>query len=462
MRRRYNQKKALIMGYGLNKDGSGVAAARYLAQQGAILTVTDLRSYEELADNLAQLKAYSVRYVLGHHEQADFDEADLVVKNPGVKRSSTYLKHVSWLESDISLFLEATYNPCIAVTGSKGKSTTVSLLYHLLQDFLNNQVRLAGNITVSPLSFIDQLDATETIILELSSWQLGDLVDKNLLVPQIAIMTNLLHDHQNYYDHDMAAYAFDKAQIFKHQTADHWAILNLDDAYTPYFNTYGLAQRAYITAESLPPVYLHGVSYNEEELIIRVNGVDSLISLSTERLYHASNIAFALMAAVLYGMPLEQAVLRLDSFKGIEHRCEQVAHGKGLWFYNDSAATIADATVSSVLLLHRVRPLVLIVGGAYKESPLESLTTIFPFCQAIYLLDGTASSYFIQLFEEHKQLFFGPYTAFKPIFTDIKMHLGKKEEISVLLSPGCASFGLFSNEFDRGRQFKKAVVDFLA
>ncbi len=462
MKGRYDQKKVLIMGYGLNKDGSGAAAARYLAKQGAILTITDLRSTEQLLDNLAPLKGYPIRYVLGHHDQADFDGSDVVVKNPGVKRSSAYLQNVEWLESDISLFLEATHNPYIAVTGSKGKSTTVSLLHHLLQDFLHNKVRLAGNIAVSPLSFIDELQVDETIILELSSWQLGDLTDKALLSPRIALLTNLLNDHQNYYEHDMAAYAHDKAQIFKHQTAEQWAILNLDDSYTPYFNQYGLAQRAYITAGVLPTVYPTGVSYTEETLRLRFNGTETEFALPDGRLCHASNMAFALLAAVLYGMPLELAIPRLATFKGIEHRCELVAHGEGLWFYNDSAATIVDATVSSVILLHRLRPVVLIVGGAYKESSLESLTAVLSLCQAVYLLDGTANVHFMELFKQNNQPFYGPYTAFEPLFTDIKINQYKNIDISVLLSPGCASFGLFVNEFDRGRQFKQAVIHFLA
>ena len=224
---------------GLGAHGGGISTAQYCVQSGAKVTVTDLRSESDLAESLRQLEGLPIRYVLGEHREQDFRDADLVLKNPAVPRTSPYLRLAARIETDISLFLGGHRGKIYAITGTKGKSTTASAL-HFIMSADDPAVRLGGNITVSPLSFAAELSGTEAIVLELSSFQLGDLLltpaGRQGQLPRFAVsaITNLLHDHQDYYG-SMDAYAADKTIIFRHQEAADWVILSSDDGYSRSF-----------------------------------------------------------------------------------------------------------------------------------------------------------------------------------------------------------------------------------
>ena len=203
-------KKVLVMGLGLH--GGGVETARFLVRRGARVVCTDLRSAESLQPSLDALKGLPVRYVLGRHDPADFDTADIIVKNPAVAPDNPLLARGGRIETDISLFLGCSPSPLIAVTGSKGKSTTASAVHHILRR-AHPGARLGGNITVSPLNFLDDLRSSDPVILELSSWQLADLRFNRAFSPDIACITNLMWDHQNRYA-SFADYEADKAVVF--------------------------------------------------------------------------------------------------------------------------------------------------------------------------------------------------------------------------------------------------------
>ena len=226
------EKRITVMGLGLN--GGGEAAVRFLVQHGADVTVTDMKTEEQLAPTLASLRGDAaldqsrIRYVFGEHRVEDFAEADCVIKNPGVKYDGNkYLAAARAIETDLSLFLQFTEAPVIAVTGSKGKSSTVSAIYYGLKQ-AGFTAFLGGNITVSPLTFLDETDKTTPVVLELSSWQLADLRGRKLLKPHIAVITKIVPDHQNFY-HSMLAYVADKKLIYADQTKSDYLILDADD-----------------------------------------------------------------------------------------------------------------------------------------------------------------------------------------------------------------------------------------
>lgn len=187
-----------VMGLGLN--GGGLSSARFFASKGAQVTVTDMKSEKELAPSIEALADFpGIRFVLGTHELSDFSGADMVIKNPGVKLAGNrFLENARSIETDISVFLRLSAAPILAVTGSKGKSSTVSALYHGLKK-TGYPAFLGGNITVSPLTFLEETDASTPVVLELSSWQLSDLRGRNLLKPRIALITPVMSDHQNWY-----------------------------------------------------------------------------------------------------------------------------------------------------------------------------------------------------------------------------------------------------------------------
>jgi len=186
----YSGKKVVIMGLGLN--GGGLESARFFLKRGADVTVTDLRDEKTLKPSIEQLGGENVRYVLGRHEIDDFKKADIVIKNPGVRPDSPFLQAARQIETDISLFLAESPAKLFAVTGTKGKSCTASALYHIFKYAQNNgKAYLGGNITVSPLTFLDELSENDNVVLELSSFQLGDLKDKPIK-PRAAVLTAIM------------------------------------------------------------------------------------------------------------------------------------------------------------------------------------------------------------------------------------------------------------------------------
>lgn len=168
-----NGMKVTVMGLGLN--GGGLASAIFFARHGADVTVTDMKDANFLRASLNSLKEFpDIKIVLGRHEISDFENADMVIKNPGVKREGNiFLAAAKKIETDISIFLQLTKAPIIAVTGSKGKSSTVSALHYGFKAL--GYESLGGNITVSPLTFWDKVTETTPVVLELSSFQLNDL-----------------------------------------------------------------------------------------------------------------------------------------------------------------------------------------------------------------------------------------------------------------------------------------------
>ncbi|MDR1948433.1 MAG: UDP-N-acetylmuramoyl-L-alanine--D-glutamate ligase, partial [Spirochaetaceae bacterium] len=226
----YSGQKVLVMGLGLH--GGGLESARFFALRGAAVTVTDLRDETVLAPSIDKLRypgggPLPIRYVLGRHETGDFESADLVVKNPGVKPDSPFLRNCRRVETDISIFLAENPARLSAVTGSKGKSGTASAIHWALRraregGLLPGTAWLGGNITLSPLSFLDRLGPEDDVVLELSSWQLGDLRGRcrgsgeALLKPRCAVITAILPDHLDRYD-DMETYVADKRIIYQGQ-----------------------------------------------------------------------------------------------------------------------------------------------------------------------------------------------------------------------------------------------------
>ncbi|HSV56667.1 MAG TPA: hypothetical protein VLH39_06105, partial [Magnetospirillaceae bacterium] len=153
--------RVTVMGLGLN--GGGLASARFFSARGASVTVTDTRDGKALAESLAALEGFPIRYVLGRHEMEDFSAADLVIKNPAVRADSPFLAAAKAVETDISIFLRYCPAPLAAVTGSKGKSTTASALAHALS--ASRKTFLGGNITVSPLDFLDEVRPDTPVVL---------------------------------------------------------------------------------------------------------------------------------------------------------------------------------------------------------------------------------------------------------------------------------------------------------
>ena len=470
--------RVTVMGLGLH--GGGAAAARYCASRGATVTVTDLKDEEALASSLSSLADLPLRYVLGRHEEADFTDADLVIKNPAVPRTARYLRLARRIETDISIFLRECPLPIIAVTGTKGKSTSATAIHHGLTR-LGYESYLGGNITISPLTFAADIDSraegagTGVVVLEISSFQLGDLLltsQPQLLRPRVAVITNIFEDHQDYYG-SMDAYVADKRIIYRYQRSTDLFIYNADDAYGPQFAAEAPSTCRAVSAGPLPPD-IHGAYLDSAHADggrsdpprgIRTGGgvTEELLpqALSVSGQQMRINLLTAALAMEGIGADIGDIGPALADFAGIEHRLETVGERNGVLFVNDSAATIPDAALRAVESFDR--PVYLIAGGSDKNGSFDIFPRIVSLTRRTYLLAGGGTDRIRRLLPSDATE--EPFTTLRRAVEvayadacrdqDAEARGGGKPgtQAVVLLSPGCASFGMFQNEFDRGRRF---------
>ncbi|MDR2661523.1 MAG: UDP-N-acetylmuramoyl-L-alanine--D-glutamate ligase [Treponema sp.] len=468
--------KVLIMGLGLH--GGGLESARYLAERGAELTVTDLSDEKTLAPSIEKLEAgnkYRIRYVLGRHEEADFKNADMVIKNPGVRSDSSYLRLARRIETDISLFLAENPARILAVTGSKGKSVSASALYWVLlaarqEGKLPGKAWLGGNITVSPLSFLNELKSEDDVVLELSSWQLGDLRDRPLLKPRAALITAIMRDHQDRYD-SMESYVADKRLVYRKQD-DSCVTVAWDDIWGRSFLAETPGRSLLCAEHPLPETCAGGWITGPKEAgyarLWEKNGrtmsvFGELRPVVPETLlipgYHQKkNLLSAAVVLLDLGLDSDFILSNLGAFPGVGHRLEFFQESGGVRYYNDSASTVPEAAAAALESFDC--RIALVAGGADKNldfSPLvKAASDMRDRLAPVILLAGSGSEKLRPLLEAAGLKYRGP-------FDDVNTaaRAAADEAYSgdaVILSPGCASFGMFLNEFDRGNKWKEAVA----
>lgn len=455
-------KRVLVMGLGVH--GGGLGVTRWLLRQGAVVTVTDLKKAEQLQSSLNMLQGLPVRYVLGEHREEDFLNTDLIVRNPGVPRESHWLElaqqHGVPVEMEMGLFLERLPRgpaQVIGITGTKGKTTTTLMVGAILAK-INPKTVVAGNLRVSALDLLDHVDADSPVVLELSSWQLEGLVPHQLS-PHIAAITNISADHLNRY-RDLDDYADSKAVIFRYQQPGDFVILNFDNRILTH-----LAPRAFgqVVWTSARRTLNQGAYLDGDVLVWRWNGERHAVMRATDlRVAGAHNIENALAAialAAVWGASPEQLASGLADFRGSEHRQELVREIRGVRYINDTTATAPAAAIAAIkVFAPGAQNLVLIAGGADKRLDFEEMArVIVSKVRHLILLEGTATDRLTQAVEKAngKGIIAGRFdTMLQAVETAGK--LASAGDI-VLLSPGCASFGMFANEFERGDVFKRIV-----
>ena len=455
-------KKLTIMGLGLN--GGGEAAARFFLNKGAYVTVTDMKTTEQLVPTLERLNNDDtldhtrLTYHLGGHDIADFETADCVIKNPGVKfEGNKYLAAAKAIETDLSIFLRFTDCPIIAVTGSKGKSSTVSAIYYGLQQAGFNTF-LGGNITVSPLTFFDKVSSDTPVVIEFSSWQLADLRGRGVLKPHIAVITKIVPDHQNWYG-NMQDYVADKRLIYADQTAEDFSIFDAGEDEPGTGPDCGGTWGDLFARETKAQV----IRYNTQTQYSV--DFDSLLVPGEHMKLNAQNAATVLQ---LMGVEKQRAKEILQTWPGIAHRLQFFHEWKGYKFYNDSAATVPEAAAAATQAFGR--PVILLTGGTEKGLELDKLTEVLDSTNkdalepaAIYLLEGTATDKIVPALDKAGVVYNGPYPSLNDMLTKLKSDLenapqdAASEKPPVVFSPGATSFGMFNNEFDRGEKFMTAV-----
>ncbi|MCE2850100.1 MAG: UDP-N-acetylmuramoyl-L-alanine--D-glutamate ligase [Chloroflexaceae bacterium] len=458
-------KKVLVMGLGVH--GGGLGVARFCAEAGADVVVTDLRTADMLADSLAALADLPITYVLGEHRLSDFTTCDIVVQNPAVPVTSPYLVHARTagvrIEMEMTLFFRLCAAPIIGITGTKGKTTTATLTAFLLQAWRADTV-LAGNMRISALAQLARIQRDTPVVLELSSFVLEGL-DAAGLSPALSAITNIHPDHLDRYS-TMTAYIAAKAAIARHQDATQTVVLNAADPVLQQLALAAPSQVCWTSAEALPSVARAGdVWWRDHTLWVADSTGNHAIAHADDvqlaGMHMRANVAMAVALALKAGMPRALVAPTLRRFTGVEHRQEHVASSAGHTFINDTAATVPDAAM--VALACMPKPIVWIAGGADKKLTFDALAACAAqHVQQIVLLAGTATPALHAALVAHGMAdrIVGTFDVFADAVRAAQ-HVAPTPA-TILLSPGCASFGMFRNEFHRGEEFRAIVATLLA
>ena len=461
-------KRALVMGLGLHDGGLGVT--KFLIAQGADVTVTDLRSAEILKPSLEALQGLPVKLVLGVHREEDFRQAQIVIKNPAVPRESRFLEIArqagAAIEMELSLFFQLCRSKLIlGITGTRGKTTTTLLVGSILKAWRPDAV-VAGNLRVSALNKLDEIGPDTPVALEMSSWQLEGFGERGIS-PRYAAVTNMSPDHLNRY-RDMADYANAKREIYRHQRTDGLLVLNAADPMVSTFAEDAPGKVAWFAAQPLTKGQA-GAFVRDGNFIWRdwAGNEEEVGPLSLLKLPGQHNLLNALTAIALTkgaGVPTEAIRQGLESFGGVPDRLELVRELDGVRYINDTTSTSPAATVAALEALQETNPsgIVLIAGGADKNLEFEPMAIAIANPQnkvkAVILLKGSATARLQAAMEAagvDQKFVEGPLDNFEEA---IRFAQSKAKAADVvLLSPGCASFGLFTHEFERGQRFREIV-----
>jgi len=460
----FRGKRYTVMGLGVLGGGTGVA--HYLAEHGAKVIVTDMRPPEDLQQSIQQLSGLPIAFHLGGHDDRDFtaERADVVVRNPGVRRDSRYLalarSNGVAVEMEMSLFFRACPARTIGVTGTKGKTTVTALIGSILRTW-NKESFIAGNMGISAMEGLNRLTPDTPVAIELSSWQL-EAMNEHRLNPTVSVITNFSEDHLDRYD-GFEDYVETKRSIAHHQRPGDVVVFNNDDPHVAKV-------RRQSPARAMPfgvnRVDHNGAWVEPDSLVAVFDGVEARLplpdQLSLSGAHGRMNALAAIAATLAYGVPPEVIAAGVEAFRGVENRMEEIGEVNGVSFVNDTSSTAPVATVAALqLLAERPGRVHLITGGADKQSDLVVfLDAIARGTASVALLPGTATG---KVMQGLLQRGVTPFPVAASMHEAVSQAFGCAQPgDTILLSPGLASFGLFRNEFDRGAQFRQSMKDLSA
>ena len=437
----FKDKKITVMGLGLL--GRGLQVSAFLAQAGAKLTITDLKTAEELKASIKKLQKYRVRYVLGKHDLKDFENVDIIIKSAGVPLDSVYIQHAKEksvpIEMDASLFVKIVKKiypkvKIVGITGTRGKSMTTALIHHILNEnskILNAKIFLGGNMrNTATLPILNKIKPNDIVVLELDSWQCQGFGDCKIS-PDISVFTNIMKDHMNYYRGNIDTYLRDKSNIYKFQKKSDILITN-----TEMLKKFKLKPKS--------------------KIIIPTNKtIKSLknINLNIFGKHNIQNTSLAVEVVSKFGLKQKEIIKSLKTFKGLEGRLEIIINNKAT-FINDNNATTPEATgvgIKAVKEKYKKGKIILIVGGSDKTLDLSPLLKEIKKVHKTILLPGTGTN---KLLEKIKTKYILSKNLKEAVGEAVK-NINSNDVI--LFSPGFASFGLFKNEYDRNDQFLNII-----
>lgn len=445
-------KKVAVLGIGVE----GITAGSFLQSHKADVVLFDERRREEIEPGFLQrAEELGITCVL-NKPFGGLSDFHVIVRSPGVKKTHPAIVEAvekgAILTSQTKLFFDFCPCPIIGVTGTKGKGTTSTLIYKMLKES-GKDVFLGGNIGTAPLGFLDHLHPQSLVVLELSSFQLQDLHKS----PHIAVMLMVVPEHLNYHE-DMEEYVDAKRNILRYQTQDDFAILNRDYIPSHESDIFTEASVFYISRER---GVVDGCFVKEDVLWMRKDGKEKkIIDLKDIALlgkHNVENVSAAVIAADLAGADKDAVVRVLTTFTGLEHRLQLVREVNGVKYYDDSFSTTPETTIAAIDAF--TAPEVLILGGSSKNSDFKELSSVIKEAKNIKAIIGIGDEWYriresLHGLPEHVLLIEGADSMQKVVRAAAAV--AKNGDV-VLLSPACASFGMFKNYKERGNLFQEEV-----
>ncbi|TYR82634.1 UDP-N-acetylmuramoyl-L-alanine--D-glutamate ligase [Priestia megaterium] len=439
----YKNKHVLILG--LAK--SGLAAAKLVKQLGATVVVNDQKPYEE-NEAAQQLEKIGIEVVCGHHPLELLTGVDMIVKNPGIPYSNPLLQAAMEKQISIVTEVELAYDiseaPFIGITGSNGKTTTTTLIYNMLKED-NKQPLIAGNIGTVACEVAQEATSDHVIVTELSSFQLMGI---EKFRPRISLLLNLFEAHLDYHG-TKEEYIQAKANLFKNQTQEDFAVVNADDEIVMNVSQQIHAQ---IIPFSVTKQLIQGAYIKEDTLFFKDEAVISIKDIVLPGKHNLENILAAISVVKTYGCSNEAIQQVLTTFAGVKHRVQYVTTINGRKFYNDSKATNILAT--KVALSAFTQPTILLAGGLDRGNEFDELKESFDHVKAIVTFGETAPKIervakeagiqIVKRVDNVKQAVEEAYSC-------------SDEGDVILLSPACASWDQFKTFEERGDIFIESV-----
>ena len=453
-----NEKNVLVFGAGI----SGEAAAGLLLRQGARVILydgnknLDLQSVKSrIADSVRDMTdrpEENLKIVSGEFPEEVVKELSLAVISPGVPADLPVVEQMRNLDIPVWGEIELAYafgrGDVLAITGTNGKTTTTALLGEIMANY-KESVFVVGNIGNPYTSIVPRTEESSVIVAEISSFQLETI---HTFRPKVSAVLNITPDHLNRH-HTMEAYVAAKERIAENQTKEDVCVLNYEDKLLREFGERTKAEVLYFSSKRK---LKRGVYLDSGEIIIDLGekislcSVDSLHILGT---HNYENVMAAAAMAYAYGVPAEVIQKTVCQFRGVEHRIEFVAEKNGVAYYNDSKGTNPDAAIRGIQAMNR--PTVLIGGGYDKDSTYEEWINAFDGkVKKLVLLGATRD----KIAETARRLGFEDIVmadSFEEAFDKCVEY--SRPGDAVLLSPACASWGMFKNYEERGDKFKELV-----
>jgi len=439
----YQGKQVLILG--LAK--SGLAAAKLVKSLGAKVVVNDQKPYEE-NDAAQQLEAIGIKVVCGHHPLELLDGVEVIIKNPGIPYSNPLLQEALKRKLSIITEVELAYQiseaPFIGITGSNGKTTTTTLIYKMLEEDRKSPL-IAGNIGTVACEVAQEAKPENVIVTELSSFQLMGI---ETFKPKISLFLNLFEAHLDYHG-TKEEYAQAKANIFKNQTQDDFAVVNIDDSEVKKASKSIAAQ---IVPFSVNEEVKDGAYLLNNQLYFRNEAVMNVKDVVLPGKHNLENILAAIAVVKLLGCSNEAIYRVLTTFAGVKHRVQYVTTINKRKFYNDSKATNILAT--KVALSAFTQPTILLAGGLDRGNEFDELKPSFEHVKAVITFGETAPKIERVAKEAGIQVVKRVDNVKQAV---IEAYDCSEEDDVVLLSPACASWDQFKTFEERGDMFIKSV-----